>query len=93
VSNMAGNLAAGHPKWARLAPRGTWAQRAACADTDPSMWFLDDQSGSYREARAICASCPVRRECLAWAVETNSRHGMFGGLNPLERRHLRRTSR
>ncbi|TMR13807.1 WhiB family transcriptional regulator [Nonomuraea turkmeniaca] len=41
-------------------------------------------------AKAICAGCPVRGDCLRWALEHGERWGIWGGLNPRERRHLRR---
>lgn len=88
MSNRANNAARDVPKFTRIVPRGRWTNQAACADTDPNMWFLEDQ-GSYVAARTICAGCPVRPECLAWALETNTEHGMFGGLSPLERKKLR----
>lgn len=37
------------------------------------------------EARAICMMCPVRDECLAYAVGTGETEGIWGGLTPLER--------
>ena len=39
-------------------------------------------------AKAICAICPVRIECLEYAVRTHESHGIWGGLNELERRLL-----
>lgn len=90
--NVAGNLSLGVPKW-RSTPRQTWEHQAACRGSNPDLWFLDDNTGSYREARQVCAACPVRTECLAWALETNTEHGLWGGLNPIERRRLRRRQR
>lgn len=87
--NVAGNLSLGQPK-IRVTPTRDWAVRAACLGHDPNLWFLDDPGGTYRDARRICAGCEVRAECLAWAVETNTRDGLWGGLAPHERRGLRR---
>lgn len=89
--NVAGNAAKGVPI-TRIGPlpERTWARRAACLGHNPDLWFADDKSGSYREARQICAACPVRLPCLAWAVETRTDHGLWGGLAPLERKRLRR---
>ena len=39
-----------------------------------------------RVAKSICNQCPVRQECLAYAVRTAEPHGIWGGLNELERR-------
>ena len=41
-----------------------------------------------RAAKAVCANCPVRQECLSFALRTAEPHGIWGGLNELERRQL-----
>jgi WhiB family redox-sensing transcriptional regulator len=41
-----------------------------------------------RQAKAICARCPVRIECLEYAIRIREPHGIWGGLNELERRIL-----
>lgn len=45
-------------------------------------------------AKAICRDvCPVRAECLGWAVKENQTLGIWGGLEPAERKTIsRRTS-
>jgi Transcription factor WhiB len=53
---------------------------AACAGTDPDLFFPDpgqDDTG----ARAICARCPIRRECYTLALATGQRYGIWGGIN------------
>jgi len=37
------------------------------------------------EAKAICAGCQVRYECLAFALRTHQAHGVWGGLSEQER--------
>lgn len=37
-------------------------------------------------SRLICAGCPVRKECLQFAIDNSINHGMFGGSMPKERR-------
>jgi len=37
------------------------------------------------EAKAICATCPVREECLEYALETNQDSGIWGGLDEEQR--------
>ena len=34
--------------------------------------------------------CPVRPECLEYALEVRETHGIWGGLNEMERRALLR---
>ncbi|HEX6523076.1 MAG TPA: WhiB family transcriptional regulator [Streptosporangiaceae bacterium] len=43
------------------------------------------------EAKQICRRCPVRAECLAFATSNDERFGIWGGLDPDERRNLRRS--
>jgi hypothetical protein len=56
-------------------PRG-----AACADADPETFFPDPGQDDT-QARAICARCPIRRECYALARATGQRWGIWGGVN------------
>ena len=42
------------------------------------------------EAKAVCRACPVRDQCLDWALEQGIDHGVWGGLAGDERRALRR---
>ena len=58
-----------------------WRSRAACAEVvragyDP---FFADNKAEIAAAIAICQQCPVRCECLAYAVRTQQRHGVWGG--------------
>jgi WhiB family transcriptional regulator, redox-sensing transcriptional regulator len=45
------------------------------------------------EAKAICAGCPRRDDCLAEAMRNRERHGVWGGTTPEERRELARALR
>jgi WhiB family redox-sensing transcriptional regulator len=66
-----------------------WHERALCAQTDPEAFF-PEKGGSTREAKKICSSCPVRAECLAYALAHDERFGIWGGLSERERRRLKR---
>lgn len=37
------------------------------------------------KAKALCATCPVRLECLEYADDNDEREGIWGGLTPTER--------
>ena len=64
-----------------------WTERAACRGKDSGLWFRGDAM-STAIARSICASCPVRAECLDDARASSfSLAGMWGGLNEQERRY------
>ena len=56
---------------------------------DPELFFPISYSGKapeqVAEAKAICAACPVRRECLAFALRTQQFHGIWGGMTEEER--------
>jgi WhiB family redox-sensing transcriptional regulator len=69
-----------------------WWQDAACRDVDTNVFFplTDDEAGPARE---ICATCPVRDECLEFALATRQDDGVWGGLTETERRRLRRRRR
>ena len=41
-------------------------------------------------ARALCGACKVREQCLDYALTAREPHGIWGGLNELERRRLLR---
>ncbi len=72
---------------------------AACKGADSDLFFGPDAEfvTSRREreaqAKAICAACPVRPDCLTFALDTGQVYGVWGGLNEDERRALRRQRR
>ena len=69
----------------------TWRDRAACADTDPDLFFSEDTvRGTYKQAIAICNDCPVKDDCLDYALKENLRDGVWGGRTPDERQRIRR---
>jgi WhiB family redox-sensing transcriptional regulator len=74
---------------ARLRIRGRWRTQAACRTADPELFFPVSMSGrsldQVMEAKALCAACAVRPECLAFALETGQGHGIWGGLTTQER--------
>ena len=72
------------------APHGAdWMDEALCAQTDPES-FYPEKGGSTREAKKTCERCLVRAECLDWALATDERFGIWGGLSERERRRLKK---
>ncbi len=73
---------------------GDWRNRAACLDEDPDLFFPVGTTGpavaQAEAAKAICRRCPVREECLDFAMTTGQAFGVWGGLTEEERRALRR---
>ena len=41
-------------------------------------------------AKALCVHCPVRVDCLEYALQSREGHGIWGGLNEMERRAVLR---
>lgn len=86
-------------QWERLAKLSTeWMERAACAglaDQTNDAWFppVGNAKAKTKMARRICASCPVRAECLNYAIEGRIEHGVWGGLTKGERRKVMRDRR
>ena len=65
-----------------------WWFAGLCAQTDPELFF-PEKGGSVREAKRVCAACPVRAQCLAHALAHGERYGVWGGLSEPERRRLK----
>jgi hypothetical protein len=55
--------------------------------------YVRGPEGNYEAVRAMCEDCPVRQECLDYAVGFGVElTGMWGGTTPVERRQMRRGS-
>lgn len=74
-----------------------WRDRAECRGLPHSIFFpvVSDDGDyqppeAYAESKAICMTCPVRRECLEDELRQGlfSQHGMRGGVEPWQRRQL-----
>ena len=73
------------------APEMPWLDRAACASLGVErldLFFVDAGKSLSPEAKALCAGCEVRRDCLMHAYERDIVGGYFGGLSPTKRRKL-----
>jgi WhiB family redox-sensing transcriptional regulator len=68
-----------------------WDIEAGCQSIDPDVFFPDRPSDLATAAKAICRGCPVRKQCLEFALAARLDHGVWGGLNEVERRSLRRS--
>ncbi|MFE9934285.1 WhiB family transcriptional regulator [Streptomyces sp. NPDC005533] len=67
-----------------------WGTRAVCrAAADPDGLFVDGAARNLA-AKVMCAGCPVRTECLAYALDDRIRYGIWGGMTGKERRALLR---
>ena len=72
----------------------TWRSNAICRDTDPDLFFPIGTTGfalmQIDRAKEVCDQCPVKVDCLDYALETNQDSGIWGGTSEEERRTLRR---
>jgi WhiB family redox-sensing transcriptional regulator len=72
-----------------------WQRFAACRGPYAEMFFppsaperKDEKALREMNAKAICEGCQVRDECLGYALEIKEPHGIWGGLNEIERRDV-----
>ena len=70
-----------------------WQLRAACRGPDAFLFFppshferKDEKEDREAQAKLICRTCPVKRECLDYALRIREPHGIWGGLNETERK-------
>jgi WhiB family transcriptional regulator, redox-sensing transcriptional regulator len=77
------------PDFADLLHRPKWWDSAACRGLDLAAWF-PNRGDATKAAKAICASCPVREDCLEFALAApESLAGIFAGTTPRDRRRIR----
>lgn len=64
-----------------------WMMHAACRGMGDDLF---PEASAQQSARGICTKCPVRRECLAVALDDRIEWGIWGGMTERERRALLR---
>jgi WhiB family redox-sensing transcriptional regulator len=76
--------------------QGSWTDRAACLNADPELFFTiegeprAEKDARTKKAKQVCMGCPVRTDCLSWALGTPEKYGVWGGLDEDERSSERR---
>ncbi|HEV3382397.1 MAG TPA: WhiB family transcriptional regulator [Trebonia sp.] len=89
------NVATAQVATARGRAGTDWRESAACRSAEPELFFPASCEGQptteTERAKAVCARCPVRRECLQFALATRQAYGVWGGMSEEERHtaHLR----
>ncbi|MFD6061323.1 WhiB family transcriptional regulator [Rhodococcus wratislaviensis] len=79
---------------APVAEAWDWQLSAACRYVDPTVFYHPDnergepRSSRVRAAKQVCKRCPVRAQCLNYALEAREHHGIWGGFTEDERRKL-----
>lgn len=73
----------------------TWQLRAACRGPHAAVFFpppqferKEEKLERERRAKEICTTCVVRTDCLEYAIAIREPHGIWGGLNEVERKQV-----
>jgi WhiB family transcriptional regulator, redox-sensing transcriptional regulator len=89
-SDIRTSAGTGGPETAAAPGRVSWRRRAACRHVDTELFFPVGRGSramaETQQAKAICARCPVRQPCLAYALATGQAYGIWGGYDEDERR-------
>lgn len=74
-----------------------WHFWAACQGEDPELFFPVARGNASQKyvklATNICHECPVRVDCLKWALEHHEMDGIWGGMTESQRESIRRRNR
>jgi WhiB family redox-sensing transcriptional regulator len=71
-----------------------WEYQAICRGLGALSFYVPDKLRGpsklqhEERAKAICARCPVIKECLRQALDQAERYGIWGGMTPNERTEL-----
>jgi len=61
----------------------SWRESAACRFLETDLFFPIGKTGlavaEIQQAKAVCASCPVRQQCLTFALDTHQGYCIWGG--------------
>ena len=79
------------PELEAVLKRPAWHAEAACRGEGVDTFFPDSHEDP-RNVMAICVSCPVKTQCLNYALEDPSLKGVWGGTSARHRSRLRRQS-
>jgi WhiB family transcriptional regulator, redox-sensing transcriptional regulator len=75
----------------------SWMEQAACRHEGNELFFPTDVGTSnsmHKVARErYCNGCPVKRQCLEFAIRLDIDHGLWGGASERQRREMRRERR
>lgn len=68
-----------------------WRWLAACKDVADQNLFFPNHRGNVPEATRICVDCPVRNQCLQYALDQDVHWGVWGGVNMFGTGQVRRS--
>jgi hypothetical protein len=61
-----------------------------CAGIDRGIDFFPENGAGIPKAKKVCLGCPVKQQCLDYAMKYDERHGVWGSLDASQRKALRR---
>jgi len=67
----------------------SWVKRASCAGLATSFFFPDNNQVTP-EHKQVCFNCPVKVECLEYALKNQTSLGVWAGTSESDRRRIRR---
>lgn len=65
--------------------RNDWFTKAVCRGVNPEIFFPVEVNEA-RDAKIICGECPVKTECLEYALTNKEEYGVWGGATFRERK-------
>ncbi len=79
------------PTFEELLARPSWMRDSLCCEPSyAGVDFFPGKGESLGPAKAVCARCLCREDCLAYALAHDIDHGVWAGLSPGARKRLRR---
>lgn len=66
----------------------TWMDHANCKGTNTNVFF-PERGDQVEAAKQICEPCPVKTQCLAYALAIPGTSGIWGGTSGRERRQMK----
>lgn len=72
----------------------SWMDQALCRETMPDAFFPEEKEDQALNTKAqkLCWSCPVRQQCLDYAIENCEMYGIWGGMSAHQRNLQRRAA-
>jgi WhiB family redox-sensing transcriptional regulator len=62
-----------------------------CTTYSTDIFYPEEyEEENVAQAKTICNDCWIKDKCLAYALSTNEKEGVWGGTTPIERKRIRR---
>lgn len=67
-----------------------WMKKGKCRGLQTDIFYHEQGHLSINSAKAICSECPIREQCLDYAMRNRELYGIWGGHTTSERKKLRK---